>query len=166
MKTIRHSTFETNSSSTHAFTIKSKKNTQASKEHLVYAGVIYPHRLKHSTGFTDDIGYGGWSINCVTMHEKLAQFLLHLNYLTEDDYGVDDNASLALSYVSGKVKNELFLDIVFDTSSNNAFTGMTEDGAYLIDLLSKDDWTSAIDAHWNDVIRNNDVITSESDLEN
>lgn len=92
MKTIRYNTFETNSSSTHSFTIINKKDLKEQEnkyKSLVVDRQLIPANLKYSEAYVDiSSSYdNGFILTAKSSIEKAALMLHHLKaYFDDYDY--------------------------------------------------------------------------------
>ena len=86
MKTIRHNTFETNSSSTHSITVISKSKESHGRKHLVIENRLFPENLAYSGAYTsiDEYCYDGRVINAHSLEEKISLFLNYLFDITQN----------------------------------------------------------------------------------
>ena len=104
MKTIRTNCFETNSSSTHSFTIVSKKDIITDgRGILVQNGVLNPGELRNTSAFHKlEYGDGGFSLQAKTFEEKASLTLLHLSNVECDE---DATKSLLIEYTKDLIVN-------------------------------------------------------------
>jgi hypothetical protein len=100
MKTTRTSCFETNSSSTHSFTITVCHEDKSEKPALISEGVLYPENLKDSPSH---VSYGEFSfLTAITIAEKSALFLQHILNAAKHMYD-EDHYEAAFEFAKSKL---------------------------------------------------------------
>jgi hypothetical protein len=175
MKTIRHNTYETNSSSTHSITVINKKHDRSSN--AVYASilennVLYPKNLNKSEAYTElAIGGGGYIIKCRTAYQKAALTIHYLNgmseyvkyecsgIITEDVYTEFKNKAINI------LQTRLGLNSIEDANTACHYSVYFEDGdCPLMNIIEKEDPITAFNEYVTDIILNDEMIIIDEDI--
>lgn len=172
MKTIRTNCFETNSSSTHTFTIVSKKDLKTDgRGILVKNGVLDPGELQNTSAFHKlEYADGGFSVQAKTFEEKAALTLLHLSNLDCDE---DSTKSLLIEYTKDLIvnSNRRITSVNYNRNSYYGFYCYDdEDGTrtYIQQIEEQDEsdtlaMKEIIKNHFAEVVLDNDKTMIEED---
>lgn len=131
MKTIRHNTFETNSSSTHSITIRSIciDNSKV----LIEDNCFYPERIRESNIFrSNDEGY---SLVCSTPEQKAALLLHHLMSAKNGYYDADDVEYGELLYKAAQEKINDNFGLSKIVHNRSFFNHWTESSASYVEKM-------------------------------
>lgn len=176
MKTIRHNTFETNSSSTHSITIINKndvKETSRRYAELVVNGILYPGNLKGSVAYVPlENGYDdGWIVTATTRDQKAALLLQHAKSWLSDQWESkydDTTIKNILNYIRekliGSASGYSDVDLGFETD----FDHYGEESDIYINAIFDENQNnlekvfSLIDDHIANVVNNDDMIVRAS----
>jgi hypothetical protein len=176
MKTIRHNTFETNSSSTHSITIINKNDAVPDKTRyaqLVIDGVLHPSNLKHTFAYVSlqNSYEEGWILTASSRDEKSALLLHHVKSYLSDGWGRSyscEEASRVLEFIRSfmtTLSSQRYADVVLDFSPDFGHYSEEED-SYVHVIMDNENidgvFTSLIN-HINDVVNNDDMIVRASD---
>lgn len=169
MKTVRHNTFETNSSSTHSITILNKKDF--SQKSLLIDNVLHPENLKFTPAYSrNETGYGRSStLTAETRDQKAALFINHMiSFLRESHYDLPDWINGKTEEALKHITESLMLHNGY-SSINTDFTPVFDhyyDGdCYIDDFHDCSDFENfimKIDEHISGIINNDDTIIKDS----
>lgn len=163
MKTIRTNCFETNSSSTHSFTIVSKSSIKNKQKKILplfdeNTNTLHIDRLCDQPCFAklDSYDQDTWVLTAQTVHEKAALFLHHI----EGDYG------------DSKIDFEKAREMVRAACGYSAIVGTPDEGLssyseggtdYLDEIKNDADPYDAILEFVHNTILNDDLVMRESE---
>jgi|688.fasta_scaffold14164_18 hypothetical protein len=175
MKTIRHNTYETNSSSTHSITIISKSKDRKSKfrrAEIFEDGILYPGNLNDSEAYTHiPTGEEGYVVKCYTPHQKAALTVHYLNacdeYVNYDSSGdITTEQYNAFKLEAIRILSErLGLKEIRDWEDCNGFYYSGEnDECPIVDVLEDGDRITAFNKFVTDVILNEDMLMIDEDI--
>jgi len=175
MKTIRHNTYETNSSSTHSITVINKKEERPSN--LVYApilenNVLYPKNLNKSEAYTEiSTGEGGYIIKCRTSYQKAALTIHYINgmyeYIKYDGLGdIKDEAYAEFKKTAFDIlQTRLGLNSIEEADAAWHYSVYSENGKCpLVPIIESEDPISAFEKYVTDIILNDDIIIIDEDI--
>jgi hypothetical protein len=174
MKTIRHNTYETNSSSTHSITVINKKDerlTKARTAPILTDNVLLPANLVQSEAYTTiETGQGGYILKCRDSYQKAALTVHYLNDL-EEHVKYDSESMTSEQYESFKtaslnyLKESLGLDGIQSPESCKDYYNYSDDGTCpIIDIADSDDPFEAFKKYVTDIILNDDMIIIDEDI--
>lgn len=163
MKTTRTNCFETNSSSTHSFTIISKSELKEKKsaEPLFddNTQTLHVDRLSQQDCVIVMSGYGedNWQLNAATVHEKAALFVHHVDGRYEKKLDIELVKRLlqemcGYSAIVGETRNG------YDSYNDNDYGN-----SYIDRIQNSDDIEEAVREFIRDVILNPDTVMQESE---
>ena len=174
MKTIRHNTYETNSSSTHSITVINKKHdrvTYVRTAPILTDNVLLPANLGQSEAYTViETGEGGYVLKCRDSCQKAALTVHYLNSI--DEYVKYDSKSMTPEqYESFKtaalnlLKESLGLDGIQSPDDCNDYYYQSENGTCpIVDIVDSDDPIEAFKKYVTDIVLNNDMIIIDEDI--
>jgi len=162
MKTIRTNCFETNSSSTHSFTIVSKSKLKNKQKEILplfdeNTNTLHIDRLCDQPCFAKIETYSEdtWVLKATTVHEKAALFLHHV----EGRY----DSSLDFEKVREIVRSTAGYSAVVG-KPDSGLNSYSEDGVdYLYAIEEAEDPYAAVVKFIRDVIFNDDLVMQESE---
>jgi hypothetical protein len=170
MKTIRHNTFETNSSSTHSITIINKNDVVPDKTgyaQLVIDGVLHPGNLKNTFAYVSlqNSNEEGWILTASSRDEKAALLLHHVKSYLSDEWDrsySSEEVSRVLEFIRSymtTLSSQRYADVVLDFSPD--FGHYSEEDPYVHTIMDNeniDDVFTLLINHINDVVNNDDMI--------
>lgn len=170
MKTIRTDCFETNSSSTHSVTIRSKStHVKDPEKQLIIDGILYPGNLRYSSAYRSD-ERDGYVLVASDPAEKASLVFHHLGSLANDG---ETTSGEEISKKEAKVLTDLLtLRLVeagvcegVDPASlkeSSWFSHWTEDSdLYLDEIIESDERSEALDMFITHTILNNDMVMTD-----
>jgi len=175
MKTIRHNTYETNSSSTHSITIIDKahdRNSKTRRAEIFADGILYPANLSRSEAYTHiPTGEEGYVLKCYTPHQKAALTVHYLNACDEWVKWDSDDTIDAEDYARFKseaieiLKEQLQLTDIVDWKECNGFYYNSENGSCpIIKILEDEDRIGAFNKYITDVVLNDNMLMIDEDI--
>jgi hypothetical protein len=174
MKTIRHNTYETNSSSTHSITVINKKHDRVTKARtapILTDNVLLPANLGQSEAYTTiETGEGGYVLKCRNSYQKAALTVHYLNDI-EEYVKYDSGSMTSEQYESFKttalnfLKESLGLDGIQSPEDCKDYYNYSEDGTSpIIGVADADDPIEAFKKYVADIVLNDDIIIIDEDI--
>jgi hypothetical protein len=173
MKTIRHNTYETNSSSTHSITVINKGQYSGHRPRtapIIIDNVLLPYNLNESDAYsTIESGEGGYILKCCDSYQKAALTVHYLNSLDEyvDDYGDITAEELkafkaeALSYL----QCALSLNGIEAAAECVSYYYCSENGnCPLVDVITADNPIAAFKKYVTEIVLNDDMIMIDEEI--
>lgn len=175
MKTIRHNTYETNSSSTHSITIINKKDDRSSNikyAPIVENNVLYPKNLNKSEAYTEiPTGEGGYIIKCRTSYQKAALTIHYINGMYEYIKYDGSGDMTTDAYVEFKktafdiLQTRLGLNSIEEADAACYYSVYPENGdCPLVPIIESEDPIAAFEKYVTDVVLNDVMIIVDEDI--
>jgi hypothetical protein len=174
MKTLRHNTYETNSSSTHSITIVNRKNYNESvvgTAPIITDNVLLPKNLRKSEAYTEiETGDGGYVLKCASTYQKAALTVHYLNSLYEyvkydSDVMTDEDYDAFRNYALKHLCERLGLDRIESPQNCNDYYHLSEYGSCpLIEVVDSKYPTEEFNKYVSDIILNEEIIIIDQDI--